>query len=275
LDKEVEYSIYGDWEMIERNSGIKKFNSILATYKCKRCGNLKNMIPSQLIHYRVVCETCKNKFYKNHYIGMTFGKLKIVEYLGLKDKYYYYKCICSCKTDISDREFRLSNLLNGNSESCGCEQNKQTHGLTNTRIYKIYRGMIRRCYNLNESNYDRYGGRGIFICDEWLIEENDQGLKNFYNWSIRNGYNEDLSIDRIDNDGPYAPWNCRWTTDNVQANNTSTNHIININGYDYTISQIAYRYSIEYNWLSNKINKGISINEIIKDKKEKPIRFIE
>lgn len=83
------------------------------------------------------------------------------------------------------------------------------------RICGIWRGMRQRCYNRKTGiNYLNYGGRGIYICDEWK-----DNFEAFRDWSLANGYQDDLSIDRIDNDGPYAPWNCRWTTRAVQFKN--------------------------------------------------------
>lgn len=99
------------------------------------------------------------------------------------------------------------------------------------RIHTIWRNMWRRCTNINDEKYARYGGRGISICDEW------KDVDAFYDWAINNGYQENLSIDRIDNDGNYEPHNCRWVDDVTQANNKSTNFNITFNGETHTLQE--------------------------------------
>lgn len=97
---------------------------------------------------------------------------------------------------------------------CWCNK----HGLTNTRRYRIFNKMKERCYSSNCERYSNYGGRGIYICDEWL-----NNFTEFYKWSSKNGYKDNLSIDRRDNNGNYTPKNCRWITMREQARNKSTN----------------------------------------------------
>jgi len=93
-------------------------------------------------------------------------------------------------------------------------QFKETHGLSRTRLYKIWFGMKSRCYNNNTKGFENWGGRGIIVCDEWL---ND--FLSFYNWALKNGYKDNLSIDRINNNGNYEPNNCRFITIQEQQKN--------------------------------------------------------
>ena len=119
------------------------------------------------------------------------------------------------------------------------------------RILGILRGMKQRCYNKNDDRYPRYGGRGITVCDEWRI--NPQA---FYEWSMANGYADDLTIDRIDNDGNYEPSNCRWATQKEQANNKSSCIYITYNGETKDVKQWSEELGMPYNTLFSRISAG-------------------
>lgn len=135
----------------------------------------------------------------------------------------------------------------------GIQNHRYIDGRKNTRLYSIYRNMLSRCYNKNTSHYLRYGGRGIKVCDEWLSD-----FKNFYNWSINNGYSNDLTIDRRNNDLDYCPDNCRWVSIKTQCRNTSRNHMVTINNETKTLIEWSEIYNINYKTLRDRLKRGWS-----------------
>lgn len=142
--------------------------------------------------------------------GERFGRLVAVSFAYRKNNSTFWKCICDCGTEIVAR---ASSLRGGNKKSCGClrtELNREmakenvVHGLSNTRIEIIHTSMKQRCYNPKNANYQNYGGRGIEVFEGW------KHLKSFAEWAFKNGYDENLTLERIDVDGNYEPSNCTW-----------------------------------------------------------------
>lgn len=124
-------------------------------------------------------------------------------------------------------------------------------GRKGTRLYRIYRNMLSRCNNANSPSYLRYGKRGICVCEEWA-----QNFVSFKDWAYNNGYSDELTIDRIDNDGDYEPKNCRWVTTKDQALNTSRNRFISIGGTTKTLTEWCEIYSINYKTVQDRLNRG-------------------
>lgn len=160
-------------------------------------------------------------------IGKKFNKLKVLDFIktdkrvmpsGQIYKKEIYSCVCDCGRII---EVDGRNIVKGRAKSCGrCGYKK--HGLNRTRIHRIWCNMKTRCYNKNCTKYKDYGGRGILVCNDWK-----NCFENFANWARENGYKDNLTLDRIDNDSGYCPMNCRWTTNAQQSRNQRTNNKYN------------------------------------------------
>lgn len=155
-----------------------------------------------------------------------YGKWKIIKITdNKKHGNILWLCECACGTI---REVMASNLRSGASLSCGCHRREinsivqKTHGMSRVKnpLYSIWKGIRVRCLNPKNPAYKYYGGRGIKICDRWL-----EDFTNFYN-DMYSTYKEGLTLDRINNDGDYEPWNCEWSTREKQAKNRSTNFYI-------------------------------------------------
>ena len=125
-----------------------------------------------------------------------------------------------------------------------------------TRLGSIYHNMKTRCYNQNYDKYQYYGGKGIAVCDEWL-----SSYDAFEKWAIENGYNDTLTLDRINVNGNYCPENCRWITRKGQANNRTSNRLITYNGETKTIQQWADITGISHKTISQRIASGWSIDK--------------
>ena len=203
-----------------------------------------------------ICNRKKSIENKTDYlkIGERFGKLVIVENLGkIKPEisnHRYYKVKCDCgKVEIS----RDSLLRTGKKIECYlCSTKKRPqykHGMTNTRLFAIWQGMKQRCNCKTCEAYKWYGGRGISICKDW------EEFTMFYDWAIKNGYQDNLSLDRINVNGNYEPGNCRWATDKQQMNNMRTNKLITYNGETHTLSEWADKLGVEHYILENRLNK--------------------
>ena len=127
--------------------------------------------------------------------------------------------------------------------SCGCSlgEGHITHGMTGSRPYRIWQGMVERCRNSNLDQYKNYGGRGIRVCERWR-----KSFAAFWK-DVRSGYRDDLSLDRFpDNDGNYEPGNVRWATPKMQSNNRRTNIIVVVNGQKMTLKEASDELGIPY-----------------------------
>ena len=183
-----------------------------------------------------------------------------------------YFSIFSCPYCLNEVEKQTPNGLK--AKSCGCVMYKNRklkwnikHDLSNTRLYSIYYAVISRCLNPKNISYKNYGGRGIKVCPEWLYKK--EGFINFKNWALNNGYADDLTIDRIDNNGNYEPLNCRWVT-NIENQRKKRNVILSIEKANeirelyktdnYLQKELAKKFNIDKSVISDIVNNKIWIN---------------
>lgn len=163
---------------------------------------------------------------------------------------HFWRFRCDCGNEIVARK---NAVVSGNTKWCPkCSRNRHAkmvtkHGMHDTRLYREWAGIIQRCTNPNSTSWDRYGGKGISVCDEW------KRFEPFAEWALENGYSDDLTIDRIDSKGNYEPSNCRWATIREQANNKADTLWILYNGVLRPLSMWSEMIGIKYHTLYDRL----------------------
>ncbi len=189
--------------------------------------------------------------------GRKFGRLMVLYDTGeRKNGKVIWHCKCDCGNEV---DVKSVNLISGYTTSCGCYNRERVaeantvHGMSRRRkyhpVYRIWQAILQRCENPDHNQYKNYGGRGIKVCDEW----HDAVI--FINWALTHGWQEGLSIDRIDNDKGYSPDNCRWVTQKEQQRNRRNNHLIAFDGKTQTVVQWAEEMNISPQTLYSRINQ--------------------
>jgi hypothetical protein len=199
--------------------------------------------------------------------GQRFGRLNVIKLEPFRSKSgrAIWKCLCDCGNIV---DVNSTNLRSGNTKSCGClkdevlksKNNKNiTHGIyhKNARLYRIWNSMMSRCYNKNNSRYKDYGLIGIVVFELW------HNVVIFYDWAINNGYTDELTIDRVDNNKGYSPSNCRWITNKEQQNNRRNNKILTLNGVSHTQREWEEIQGLTRGVICNRLRMGWSIDRAI------------
>lgn len=190
--------------------------------------------------------------------GQRFGRLTVIrrDEVNASDGHASWICRCDCGKIISARS---SLLRQGKTKSCGClardltVARSKTHGMSRTKVHRIWSGMKQRCFHVSDNAYSHYGGRGITICDEWRDD-----FVAFYDYvsKLEHFGEEGYSLDRINNEGNYEPGNVRWATVKQQARNRRTSHTVEINGEKVTVTEIASRAGVGRTTVNRRLAKG-------------------
>ncbi|MYW24988.1 hypothetical protein GTY48_15580 [Bacillus thuringiensis] len=181
--------------------------------------------------------------------GKTFGRLTVLSLSHKARNGTYFNCICECGVE---KKVVRNKLTTGKTVSCGCYHKEKVtkHGDHKTRLYGIWKGMKDRCFLPTKKRYEDYGGRGITVCKEWL------DYSNFKEWSMSNGYEEHLTIERKDFNGNYTPNNCEWIPLEEQLKNTRRSVFITYEGETRVLSDWARYFGINYQTLKGRYWRG-------------------
>lgn len=195
--------------------------------------------------------------------GNRYGKLFVVERLENTQRgVTVWKCLCDCGNYTT---VRGSNLKSGAVKSCGCLKKTTKpslrHDMSNTRLYRTWANMKRRCYTPSHKSYKDYGERGISVCDEWK-----DSFENFMKWALANGYTDELTIERKDTNGNYCPDNCEWILWEEQQKNRRSCRYIEHNGKVMTLTDWCKELDLPFKLVHNRINKlGWSFEKAISE----------
>lgn len=214
---------------------------------------------------------------KINLLGQTYGKLTVIS--EKKPRYASshktprlirrWECLCECgKITVVDQ----GSLRSGNTRSCGCgcaenrlrimtKPNEEKREFSKEKRLRKIIGLVKqRCINPNNTNYKNYGARGIKVCKEW---QGPTGIDSFCRWALENGYEDNLTLDRINVDGDYEPSNCRWVSQKEQMNNTRVNHTLSYNGKTQSVTKWADEMKVSPGTLFKRIKLGWSDERVI------------
>lgn len=191
--------------------------------------------------------------------GQKFGKLKALHMTGehhvsssgkIGQPIWLFQCECGNLKALVPGDVKRTQ---GGTTSCGCV--RKPHGYSQLPIYRVHKDMEARCYDCRELNFHNYGGRGIYLAEEWLGKE---GRIRFCEWALDNGWKQGLEIDRIDNNGPYAPWNCRFVTRQKNCWNKRNNFRVEFAGDKYVVDELMQilNSTVTRNTVIERMNRG-------------------
>ena len=194
---------------------------------------------------------------KRDLTGKTFGRLVVLKEDVIKGGKRHWVCKCVCGKIVSVYQ---NHLERERTRSCGCLRKDEfterltKHGMAGTKIYRVYMGMLERCYYKKHKTYKDYGGRGITVCKEW--RDKKHGFDKFYFWAKSNGYKEGLTLERANNNNGYSPKNCSWITRKEQGYNKRNTVKVTVNGESKTFPEWSEELGINVSTLRTRHLRG-------------------
>jgi len=235
-------------------------SSSVIVWKCLcDCGNTSYPRAYELLKGIVVSCGCYRRETSNRTLinlhGKRFGRLLVKKRIGVKHGAALWRCQCDCG---NSKMSSSADLRSGHTTSCGClnKERLTTHNMSYTRQYKTWRGILERCQNINHAQYNEYGGRGIIVCEKW------QTFEGFWE-DMQEGYQDNLTIDRKDNNKGYYKENCRWATKKQQANNRRNSIYLTYQGETKTVSEWAETLGLTQNTIRLRLKRYSDINKIL------------
>ena len=199
----------------------------------------------------------------------TFNKLTIKSLYRNENHKWYAICQCNCENK-TERHVLVRHLITGNTKSCGCYNkelcvNRSTkhdskHRGTSDKLYSAWVEMRRRCYTKTCEAYKNYGGRGITITSEW------DDFTVFKDWALTNGYQEGLTIERLDVNGNYCPSNCTWIPKSEQSKNRRMCNFIEYNGLRMTITDWSKYTGLNKSTIYRRLKRNLPLEEVLESK---------
>ena len=198
-------------------------------------------------------------------IGDTYNRLTIIRLFKIK---YIWYATCKCECGKVVEKIQVRSLISENTKSCGCynldmiikrntKHGHKTRNKKTDRLYSIWSDMRRRCSNTTRKDAKNYVLKHITVCEEW----NDYNV--FMEWALSNGYNDDLTLERIDNDKGYYPENCKWIPKSEQSKNRTSNHYITYNGKTQTLTDWSKETGIPRTTLTARLRRNWSIEDAL------------
>lgn len=204
------------------------------------------------------------EYHAANLIGQSTGLLTVISQGRMSGKHRYWVCMCSCG---KQKEIRGDVIVARSQKSCGCLTKLilTTHGMSDTRMYSVWKNMMRRCFDPKNHAYKNYGGRGITVCDRW------KNFENFYSdmGEPPNG----KSLDRKDNSLGYSPENCRWATRKEQTRNMRTNRLITIDSETKSLAEWCEIMGQPYSRINHRIFCGMDPIAALLERRD--MRFLE